>query len=68
MGLVRLLTEVNNRVSSKSFVFYLYGLLIERYIEFFNSHHPDPNETDTDNNGSDDRFPEGMFRFEKVMK
>ncbi len=36
-------------------------------VEFFNSHHPDPNDPDTAEqmNG---QFPEGMFRFEKVMK
>ena len=36
-------------------------------VEFFNSHHRDPNDPD----GSeqiDEQFPEGMFRFEKVMK
>ena len=32
-------------------------------VEFFNKHHPDPNETETGN----DEF-EGMFRFEKIMK
>lgn len=36
-------------------------------VEFFNSHHPDPSEPDYVD--SDERqFPEGMFRFEKVMK
>jgi len=37
-------------------------------VEFFNSHHPDPNETDTDNGELNDQFPDGMFRFEKIMK
>ncbi len=36
-------------------------------VEFFNSRHPDPNETDTPED-SDDQFGDGMFRFEKVMK
>lgn len=31
-------------------------------VEFFNSHHPDPNDPDGDNLMND-----GMFRFEKVM-
>lgn len=34
-----------------------------RIVEFFNSHHPDPNETE---NG--EQFPDGMFRFEKIMR
>ena len=35
-------------------------------VEFFNSHHPDPNDPDA---GRDlgEKFPEGMFRFEKKM-
>ena len=33
-------------------------------VEFFNSHHPDPRDTDEH---SDDQFPEGMFRFEKRL-
>lgn len=33
-------------------------------VEFFNSHHPDPRDTDEP---SDDQFPEGMFRFEKRL-
>ena len=32
-------------------------------VEFFNKHHPDPNETEIVN----DEF-EGMFRFEKIMR
>ena len=31
-------------------------------VEFFNSHHPDPNDSDGDSLMND-----GMFRFEKVM-
>ena len=35
-------------------------------VEFFNSRHPDPNDPDmTEEN--DGQFPEGMFRFEKIM-
>ena len=37
-------------------------------VEFFNKHHPDPNETEIENDESNDQFPEGMFRFEKRMK
>lgn len=37
-------------------------------VEFFNKHHPDPNETETGNDEFNDQFPEGMFRFEKRMK
>ena len=33
-------------------------------VEFFNSHHPDPNDPDR-NAEMDEQFPEGMFRFEK---
>ena len=36
-------------------------------VEFFNSHHPDPNDPDAAEQ-INDQFPEGMFRFEKVMK
>ncbi len=36
-------------------------------VEFFNSHHPDPNDPDSAD-VSDGQFPEGMFRFEKMMK
>ena len=36
-------------------------------VEFFNSHHPDPNDPDA---GSevDEQFPDGMFRFEKTIR
>ena len=37
-------------------------------VEFFNSHHPDPNDPDAEMGEPDDQFPEGMFRFEKKMK
>jgi len=36
-------------------------------VEFFNSHHPDPNDSDASGQ-LDDQFPDGMFRFEKRMK
>ena len=36
-------------------------------VEFFNNHHPDPNDPDTAEQVNE-QFPEGMFRFEKVMK
>lgn len=33
-------------------------------VEFFNSHHPDPNDPDVAAS-IDEQFPDGMFRFEK---
>lgn len=33
-------------------------------VEFYNSHHPDPNDPDADEE-TNEQFPEGMFRFEK---
>ena len=36
-------------------------------VEFYNSHHPDPNDPDSAEM-IDDQFPNGMFRFEKIMK
>jgi len=33
-------------------------------VEFFNSHHPDSNNPDTDRQ-IDEQFQDGMFRFEK---
>ncbi len=36
-------------------------------VEFFNSHHPDPNDPDAAEQ-TDDQFPDGMFRFEKRME
>ena len=36
-------------------------------VEFFNSHHPDPDDPDSAQE-LDDQFPEGMFRFEKRMR
>jgi len=37
-------------------------------VEFFNSHHPDPNDPDVSEQQTDDQFPDGMFRFKKRMK
>lgn len=42
-------------------------------VEFFNSHHPDPNDPDTagvvGNVGRENgQFPDGMFRFEKIVE
>lgn len=36
-------------------------------VEFYNSHHPDPNDPDSQEtlDEQDGQFPEGMFRFEK---
>ena len=36
-------------------------------VEFFNSHHPDPNDPETAGQ-TDEQFPDGMFRFEKVLR
>lgn len=33
-------------------------------VEFYNSHHPDPNDPDAGQE-MDEQFPDGMFRFEK---
>ncbi len=35
-------------------------------VEFYNSHHPDPNDPDSSAH-MDEQFPEGMFRFEKHL-
>ena len=35
-------------------------------VEFYNSHHPDPNDLDMAEQ-NDEQFPDGMFRFEKRM-
>ena len=34
-------------------------------VEFFNSHHPDPNDPDFGGHHMDEQFPDGMFKFEK---
>ena len=36
-------------------------------VEFYNSHHPDPNDPDAAGE-PDGQFPDGMFRFEKRME
>ena len=36
-------------------------------VEFYNSHHPDPNDPDASGQ-TDGQFPDGMFRFEKRIK
>ena len=36
-------------------------------VEFYNSHHPDPNDPDAEQE-VDEQFPDGMFRFEKRIK
>ena len=36
-------------------------------VEFFNSHHPDPNDPDMTEQ-TDGQFPNGMFRFEKRVE
>ena len=36
-------------------------------VEFFNSHHSDPNDPEERENNMNDPFPEGMFRFEKRL-
>ena len=35
-------------------------------VEFYNSHHPDPNDSEMAEQ-VDEQFPDGMFRFEKRM-
>ena len=37
-------------------------------VEFFNSHHLDPNDPDKKPGDPNDQFPDGMFRFEKRME
>ena len=36
-------------------------------VEFYNSHHPNPNDPDMAGQ-TDEQFPDGMFRFEKRIK
>ncbi len=36
-------------------------------VEFYNSHHPDPNDHDMSEQ-IDEQFPDGMFRFEKRLR
>lgn len=37
-------------------------------VEFYNIHHPDPHDPEDNEMPMDDQFPDGMFRFEKVMR
>lgn len=37
-------------------------------VEFYNDHHPDPNEPEEYGNDRDEQFTDGMFRFEKRLK
>lgn len=37
-------------------------------VEFFNKHHPDLNNPEISREGISDQFPDGMFRFEKVIR
>jgi hypothetical protein len=36
-------------------------------VEFFNKHHPAPDSGESEEQISDEQFPDGMFRFEKRM-
>ena len=36
-------------------------------VEFYNSHHPDPNDPDASDQ-INEQFPDGMFRFEKILR
>ena len=37
-------------------------------VEFFNKYHPDPNHPEMCAEEPDAQFPDGMFRFEKVIR
>lgn len=37
-------------------------------VEFFNKYHPDLNNPEISREGISDQFPDGMFRFEKVIR
>lgn len=37
-------------------------------VEFFNKFHPDPNEPEMNSDELNDQFPDGMFRFEKIIR
>ena len=37
-------------------------------VEFFNRFHPDPNDPEESVSDLDEQFPDGMFRFEKVIR
>jgi len=36
-------------------------------VGFFNKFHPDPNDPDSSGEEFDEQFPDGIFRFEKVI-
>lgn len=36
-------------------------------VEFYNSHHPDPNDPERAEYDENEQFEDGMFRFEKIM-
>lgn len=36
-------------------------------VEFFNKFHPDPNASEMDVEEFNEQFPDGMFRFEKII-
>ena len=37
-------------------------------VEFFNKYHQDPNDPEMCSEKLDEQFPDGMFRFEKVIR
>ncbi|WP_322782983.1 GNAT family N-acetyltransferase [Streptococcus danieliae] len=37
-------------------------------VEFFNKFHTDPNETNTVSENIQEQFPDGMFRFQKIIE
>ena len=39
-----------------------------RIVEFFNVHHPDPNDPDILSDVIDESLSDGMFRFEKKIR
>lgn len=39
-----------------------------KIVEFFNKYHKDPNDPESEEVESDGQFPDGMFRFEKVIE
>ena len=36
-------------------------------VEFYNKFHPDPNDPEGEHMDLDNQFPDGMFKFEKIM-
>lgn len=36
-------------------------------VEFYNKFHPDPNDPEGEYMDLDNQFPDGMFKFEKIM-